>query len=452
MQKYRCYFHFFVAVILFTTSCKNSEKEFTIGEDLVNPNSNIVFCDSVYVKTSTLRLDSVPTAGYSKALVGIYNDTLIGKIEAKSFFQLGVPFNIIAYNKNALYDSCVLVTKINYYYGDTLKPFTLEVWQIADDFYNNLDITRTLYNNSKRIPQYDSLRGVITFIPKPVRKDSINIALDKKWGSQLFQLLFLNDEKVANQTIFMRDYFKGIALVPGNNNASILGLNMGNNFQLRLYYHTNLSSLPVHIDFTIANSPYQFNKIDIAAYKKLSILDTIKNVEYSVPASETNGKTFVQAGTGYRTKIEFPSLINFRNPENKVKILKAILYITPARASNLLIPWPSSLELLSTKDFRSFSKLASGNLVNHSLYDAVNPAYYAFDITPYVKSIIESVARVNPSIMVTPPLDKDNSGTVTLPLGDQNSSSLDRLIIGNGSLRKYSTRLEITYWSYDKHN
>ena len=109
--------------------------------------------DTLSIEWTTFREDSIITDLPERLLVGRGEDHIFGTIEARSFFQLGVDSVIsIEEEDNVRYDSITLAFDLDgYAYFDTLRPITLSLYQISDDFeadegyFNTTNFTLSLY-------------------------------------------------------------------------------------------------------------------------------------------------------------------------------------------------------------------------------------------------------------------------------------------------------------------
>ena len=120
----------FLILSTFISSCSNSTNQYLIGNDIVSVKTNVITSDTFIVQASTVRVDSVPTSGYSKGFVGTYIDNYFGTIDAKTIFQIQPTTNPLSYSQIAYFDSIVLIMKVNYSYGDTFSPFSIQVKQL----------------------------------------------------------------------------------------------------------------------------------------------------------------------------------------------------------------------------------------------------------------------------------------------------------------------------------
>src|SRR5882724_5473162 len=88
---------------LLIQSC--TRKDIQFGDNTENSHTNISFIDTVAVDLSTVITDSLATGGATSFLVGKYHDPYLGKVAAKTFFQMAIPAPAASIPSSAYYDS-----------------------------------------------------------------------------------------------------------------------------------------------------------------------------------------------------------------------------------------------------------------------------------------------------------------------------------------------------------
>jgi protein involved in ribonucleotide reduction len=441
----------FVLPICIFNACKKGPDNFTVGQELVNVNSNIVVNDTTTLHCCTVKSDSIVTSNTGEALVGRYLDNItLDTITATSYMQIGLPGSL-SIDPGTICDSVVMFLHSNKYsYGDTVAPFTLEVYQLNENIDNNLNTNGFRYNTSQEV-KYDTLIGQKTFFPKPGSSADITITMDPKSKNSLFN--FIKNEvsvlpDATTKTAKFLSRFKGIALVSSKSNHSVLGFQASETqLYLRFYFRINQTSST--LDFAMARPDLQFNHIkdglpaadDARNVYRTNLLNTLKKPTDVLPSTKTGNATYCQAGTAFMTKFEFPYIRNFQETQQHIKILKAELLIYPVRGSYNNIPLPTKLIPYITDEFNQVHSLAIPDTSKQQLvYDYLNreETYYIIDITSYASSLFQLTSDKNqvPAIITS------------FSYAD-NSTKLKRAIISDGLATKAkSTRLRITYWLY----
>ena len=107
----------------------------------------------------------------------------------------------------------------------------------------------------------DESLGTISYKPRPIEKDSINIKMSDVFGAALFQKL--KKREITDFDSF-NEYLKGLVLVPAtSNSASVIGFHVTTS-KVRLYYskyQADTEETPYILDFTITDASKQFNAI-----------------------------------------------------------------------------------------------------------------------------------------------------------------------------------------------
>lgn len=313
--------------------------------------------DSFTVNTATVQLDNLPSSNAGLLLVGKAEVNEIGSVKSSSLFQIGFSEIDNTIPQTAEFESLTLVLRPNrtkYYYGDTTKNQKITVHQVTQDLelttltggIQNLAIpiyvTRPSIFSKQKFSYNSNPIGQIDFSPEIKSTDSLKIDLDQQIGQNLFDLIQNNDLKVSSNQNF-REYFKGIALVPDNNNTVILGLS--DTVQVKLNYSyigTDGFTKNEHKELTIVDRSFQYNNIEYD--REGTVFETLNldNKELSTTAS--SGLTYVQAGTGTVAKLTFPSLKDFIS-DDKISINKAELIIETSSPINTMYPLANRLML-----------------------------------------------------------------------------------------------------------
>jgi len=400
-------------------SCSKEDNEFTMGQDFIESQTAIIVIDTFSTEFSTVIVDSIPTSGTETVLIGSYEDEAFGRITCHSYFQVGLP-QYYSKDENDIYDSITLLLRYSgYNYGDTTQPFRIVVHQLLEDV--EPDESGYLYNTSSVSYSLNDI-GSKTFIPRPGIADSVEIRLNNNIGTDLFNKLLDNDEKVATEDNFL-NYFKGIAIVPdGNINSAIIGFNANEeDLLMRIYSHRIGETLEVlHNDFPMVYSDRQFNHIQHDFSNTL--LNIVQRQKVAVPSSETGDKTYVQGGTALMTKIRFPSMQDILLFENGI-IIKAELVVKPVKTSYSVFSLPEDLILRETDKinrlgdvlYDSYGTVATASFVLDELYN--EETSYTFDITEFINNELSDNY-----------FDTDHGLLISLPSGKL-LESFERLIL-----------------------
>lgn len=322
---------FFFAVTMLSCGTDTDAGEFVVGSDYLAVNNKVILIDTVTVEMSTINFDSLVTSSQSRILVGNYDDPIFGKVKSNSYFQLAGTYSLASSGSdteytNFVFDSISMVLKYdNYYYGDTTKVQTFDIHRLTQKVKPNTD-DDSFYNNSTLAYSSESL-GSISYKPRPIEKDSINIKMDKTFGNELFQKI--KKREITGFDSFA-EYLKGLVLVPAtSNSSSVIGFNATTS-KVRLYYskyQADTEDEAYYLDFTIVDVSKQFNSISLD--KTGTLIQNLPVSSKMLSSSLTNQQGFIQSGTGVACRIHFPNIKQLKYIADNGAIVNAELLIRP---------------------------------------------------------------------------------------------------------------------------
>lgn len=382
-------------------SCDSSRNEYLAGNDWVESDVRMKLIDTLSLKMSTILMDSVITSGQSKILLGRTKDNVFGEVKSTSFFEFTPSVYSVTNKTTAVFDSISLFLTYNdYYYGDTLKTFKLRVFPVEKRIKLRSD--GYLYNTSNTNYASNEI-GSASFLPRPTKEDAyLKIKLDDNYGQSLFNLI--KSGTVTSQEYFL-NFFKGLALVPSDENQAFLSFGITDKITasnetfttvMRMYYHSKsengTETSQYTIDFNV-NSSLQYNKIthDFAGSELENL--TSKNLLNSM---ETSNKAYQFSALGIYTKIEVPYVKNILNLYPNVTILDAKLNIKPIYGTydrNYFLPEKLHY-YVADKTNSILSSFTSTNSQEVSITLSENNEFldnseYAISVTDYLKNIVK---------------------------------------------------------------
>ena len=321
---------------VFSCGTDSDAGEFVVGSDYLALSNKVVLIDTVSVEMSTINFDSLVTSNQSRILVGNYEDPIYGKVKSNSYFQLSSSSYALmsggsdTETTNYVFDSISMILKYdNYYYGDTTKVQTFNIHRLLQKVKPNTE-DNNFYNNSALSYSDESL-GTISYKPRPIEKDSINIKMSSAFGAALFQKL--KKREITDFDSF-NEYLKGLVLVPAtSNSASVIGFNVSTS-KVRMYYskyQANTEETPYIVDFTISDATKQFNSISLD--KTGTIIQNLPVSTSKLSSSLTNHQGFIQSGTGVACRIDFPNIKQLKYLSEKGAIVDAQLVLRPVNNS-----------------------------------------------------------------------------------------------------------------------
>lgn len=417
---------------LFLSSCQKSDSVSLSQDQLLA----IAITDTINLETSTLLLDSLPTAAQGLLLAGTLNDPELGRIRAVSYFQVAPSgLSDLTLPDDAVFDSLSLkLIYSGYHYGDTTVQQTLSAHQLSSrltltsnpgylepEESNVFSSSATFYNRTMPEFKTDPIASRV-FKPRPASGDSLLLKLSDPLGRDLFNMIRNNDSRMNNTEEFL-DYFKGIALQ--SDGDAIIGYKDSALVKIHYsYMGTDGLKRKKEIIFNLYDTNYQFNSFNAersnTALRDLSLQNKV------IPASATDNKTYLQGGTGLVTKIAIP-YIAYLSGNDHVSINKAELHIQSTTGSNKYFALPKELTLFvaNTNNVpQSILTDASGNPIalrlNQQL-SGIEKASYSASLTNYIGNYLKSYS--NTSLLLSLPAKELESSLARLEIGSANHPS-----------------------------
>lgn len=414
---------------LLLSSCETAADFEDALPDSYNP-LTASYVDTFTVRTSTVLADSVPSSTSSYLLTGRYRDARLGTITARGYLQLGLNGTLDV--TDAVFDSLVLdLATDTYRYGDTTRQQTLEVHQLQTDLRG----TATYYTADAR--PYDAA----ALGRRPFRAGKLGSSLRVRLADALGQRLLTtaqagglstNDELLA--------LLPGLVLTPGaTDDAALLRFGVGTT-ALLLYYHFPLDPKQVvTYGFAATYGPKHFYQLE--ADRLGTLLSGLNRPRQGVPSALTAEESYIQAGLGVQTKVEFPYLLELKKLGTNLVVNAAELEAeVVAGSENRFLPPPSALTpRLTTAGNRggAYFSDATGAAVTANYQRGISArtglerGYYTLPLTSYCT---QALARNIP-----------NDGILLTP---GSSGVAERVVLGSGQhpeapmkLRLYFTRV-----------
>lgn len=427
----------YILLILTAVACSEEDQESSVGDKWINSSTRVLFFDTLTVKSSTLKLDSLIVSGAGRVLIGQYNDPVFGKVKSKSYFQfLPSRYSI---DSEAIYDSIAFILRYDRYSSnDTLFPQRFLISEVTEDLKPHDEL---YYNTS----HYNSDVDILTeheFNPRPRSKDSTHISLDKQFGERLFKKLQNNE--ITNIDRFLNEY-QGLLLEPDDSGTAILAFSK-NSF-LRLYYtnEEELENQEETLDLRLVQEN-TFNNISAGLTQDL--LPSLPPQSESVSSGETGNHSFIQAGTGIATKIEIPHLKSLEDIEG-----------TGSEGTGSIVEAKLKFYLNTSKDrtlrpVKDSLRLFIINQRNEIIGDV-----FGYNGQPTLANIEEKEGEFN-LIRYSVPIKKfiddknsayDGDNWSLLIYAPDLTSSVDAFeLFGEGAAKEQKMKIEITYAIYDE--
>lgn len=354
------------------------------------------YVDTATVNFSTIQFEELTTSSANRMLVGAHDDDDLGKIIAIPFIQVTPSSAVDLEYQNVVYDYLSVVLPLDHYaYYDTLSPITLNVYRVTEDIATDKG---NLYNSSSFAIENNAV-GSITFKPKP-HADSVEIILSDEFGLEIFQKAMEGSDDLNGAASFLK-YIRGFAIVPDTTqSACILGLST--NPRLELHYIDKSVTPVVERSATFdvqTNSGLYFTHI--TADRKHTRLNVLPPAEEKLSAVLTDGKAYIQAGTGLGLRVDIPYLRTLKQLVNFYPT-QAILEIFPVRKSfDDATKLPSELQVFKADEHNAIhSEIETPAYLVEDL-ELGRDTYYTFDATEFVKEQMELQSQNENALIFT---------------------------------------------------
>lgn len=310
-----------LSVLLFN-SCEE-KGDFGLGSDDVAPIQFDV--ENITIGTSLVWLDSIPSSGIGRMLVGEHTGSEFGVMTAKGF--IGIDLNesfhpTVEALEESILDSARINFRVNYLYDTSTnnRALNLRAYQIGEAFLDTSYITRNeLIQNNRilasgdiQIDKFDS-----TFV----------INVDESWANQVFEGIRTGDATFESQEAF-NEFFPGFVLRHEGSSQNVFGLGTGPGFEMVFYYTDPLgdgSGDLVNKTLTMgsAGMPNFHNfVVDRSATDFAVVQET--NFIYEGPSRLT-----VQAGAGMVTRLDLSDLKRFTDENEGIIVNLSEIVIGP---------------------------------------------------------------------------------------------------------------------------
>ncbi|MAM20035.1 MAG: DUF4270 family protein [Bacteroidota bacterium] len=431
MQKTVLAISYLISLCSLLVACSEEETASGVGEDWIRSNTKAYFIDTLTVRSSTFKFDSVQVSSTDRLLIGSYENDIFSRTSASSYLSfLNTTYNL---DDDAELDSIQLIMKYDgYYYNDTLSSQTFEIHQVLEQIEPEED--DYFYNTSDF--QYDStVIGALQFKPYTHIQDSIKIPMDYLFGNAIFEGIQQNE--INNADDLLRE-FRGLLVMASANNSAVLGFDKNESY-LRFYYSVpdELENEEHIMDFTLgyANSFHH-----ISSERNNGLLEQLSQEE-QLYSEETGNRSYMQAGTGISTKIEVPYLERLYDIEGEGYIVSANLKIGLDRSRFRELPVQDSLQFFLV-DSKSEILGQLYNILGTDVAYAIlteedeeyNTASYSLDVKAFLDSKLTEYGGEKWSLAIVP---------------SENNQAVDQYIFfGNMASDEERIKLEITYAIY----
>jgi hypothetical protein len=351
----------------------------------------------------------------------ITGEKLTGTINATSYLEISRPSVPTDFGNNLVFDSLVIEMRFNgFYMGDTLNnQMHLLVHQLSERIEQDVDVgTETYYNTTSfayepvplaeaTFPICPADTGYGKYLDGGILIEPVRIRLPDNLGQELFDKMKNHDDEFDTSEKFL-DYFKGLALVAGDDVKTIAGFKADTSFKINLHYHLQEEFKTEKVISFSINTVNQFN--NIVSDRTGTDLLPESFVENEIDSHLTGNQSFISAGDGLYTKIEFPYIQSILLLSDYGIVERAVLEVKPVYGTygNLTIsagtplnytPLPLALTISATTlsgeaesaltDSQGQSQTGS-LLIDQQFWENTG---YIFDVTSFIQNQMSAPAN-----------------------------------------------------------
>lgn len=371
------------------------------------------FRDDFQIDAATVLLkDSIVSFGSRPVLAGRVNDGDFGMVSAITYAEVSLPSNNLKFDPNTGADSLVLSLGYSYYFGDTTAVTSLAVYELREPFDE-----RTTYFTTSALPTKPEPLGTVAFRPRPTgtrpagststtarSTPTVKIKLRTELANRI--LAQSEQPALASQQNFVTELLKGIAVGPSptSEDGAVLGFNLqSDSTYLALHYTSGTTKKKVRFPFLDIQP--RFNQITVD--RTGTPLADLVNSGDLVPSAQTSNVTYLQSGTGLRTKITFKDLgslkllgnVAINRAELVVPVQKDLFDKSAVTPSVFLYETNKSNRILTYADGITPRRVQNQAGAPVPLEYRENNKEYVADISAYVQSLVYS-ANPNRSLLI----------------------------------------------------
>ncbi|WP_298547865.1 DUF4270 family protein [uncultured Aquimarina sp.] len=428
-------------LILSIISCSDREEDIPtleVGQDFTDSNVRIISIDTFAVELSTFKFDSINSSSSNRLLLGQYKDEFFGTVRASNYFELtalsyGLP-------DDAELDSIALILGYDrYFYSDTTKVAQVNIHVLTDE----VDPEEDVFYNTSLLPFETTPIVTRNYIPEPFDEDSLHISIPITFGQTLFDLI--RDGDINDDEELIRN-FKGFTLQPGDDDdASVLGFSKSNgNTYLRFFYTVpgefgdNEETFDLFINSATV-IPKSFN--NIRSNVTGTFLEPLIDQETNLLSKDSENRSYIQAGVGYATRIQFPTIRKIYDIPGTGTILNATLQIKPPpQVFSEVLPIRDSLNVdIADQNNELVDRLFNGQgnvfaIINEENIE-FNEVVYEIPIGFYLEQELEEAPIIDNALVL---------------FSQSFNQTVDRFVLEGESSTDFRARLILTYAIYDE--
>lgn len=294
------------AALLFLAGCEEPIEG--VADDILPPGDAVEmrYTDSLQLRFTTQRLESIDTYRAERQVVGNYVDPQMGRLSATTYTEVLARSGLNFGNaEDLIYDSLVLKLQFDGAYGNVSEPLTLRVFELGDTLPDP-----ELINNQLSLP-FDESEPLAEAAKLQFENGVGNLRI--RMSDELGQkLLFADPEVLGDRTRFI-ELLRGLVITtdpvdffnkePGAIYQMVLASEQS---QLELYYRQrepNASAFQAKVEpFVIGSSTPRFHQV-----VRTEVEETLLAAAHGTPDTLTKWE-FLQGSNLIQMRVEFPDL------------------------------------------------------------------------------------------------------------------------------------------------
>lgn len=423
-----------IILLLAVQACQKVDVEY--GEPDYENDPDVAYYENFKTVVETYKVDSFRTSSANLFTIGYHIDPYVGVTTAASFAELRLPGGNPVANARVVFDSLQLILVPNgQFYGDSTQQVTLNVFRLAQSIRNKEE---TGFYNTSSFALAERI-GSKTMNLAGKTGSSISIRLSDALGQELLEKFVTSSTEVSDSSNF-HQYFKGICIAADSSvTNTVAAFSNSDQVLMRLTYHENaLYPTYKQIDFSF-NSDRQFSRIQMRTTSP-DLTAVIPGRAQLLSSTETGGKSFLHNSFGSYIKINFPTLMTLKENHPYMRVLRAVMIITPLSESQVF-PYrlPAAINLYSTDQTNtpvsvftnndaSNPTLLTGDLVVDRLYG--KNTFYSYDITNFINSKLAEGAFSQSALLLTPSSGGFGNGFDRLIIQGEKAVQLKLYVLG----------------------
>ena len=374
----KIWFGLLTIVALTIFSCEDSSD---IGLDLDSDGVRVkVLYTELPLEAKNVSIDSIITSDDSRLLLGKNVDPTFGTIRSTLYSQLSFKTGVLipGTDKSYVIDSTVInlnIDKVHTNEFDQIQHF--DIYQLTDtlfgsnNYYANYS---TPYRTDKKEGSFDMLLNSDRVRDKDSLTYILSYRLPDDLGDELFAIATEEKGSSISPAGALKYEYKGIAIVPSEDNTILLGIEPEDSTNITVHYHeihsykeSNVSKDSVSIDsLTLVVGLNSLFYNNISTDRTGSRMENEKGNYNSF--STNDGNVYLQPASGIFPKLDLDTLSKFlaRYPDIQINRLEIV---AETRENDIYHQNIQDLRFMYV-DAEDGSKINTNGLASNILYEA----------------------------------------------------------------------------------